>query len=414
MLLISTTLKKTKSGDSWLMGVSYNNTKTDNDTRQDIYTANGFVNDYDQTNYFIYKENILGAYITYEKKLNEKLSGKIGTRYEMTKSSGEILGKTSFDRNYNNLLPYVNINYAINADNNISYTFSSRIRRPRFWELNPSRTYFTPDNYTQNNPFVLASKHYNQEINYMFKNAFYANLSFNYVEDASNQVPLQGTVTKPEKDKNGQIILDENGNPKMVTTKFLRYIRTNYGNNKQLGLTLGMNKSWIKEIWTTNYSVNLAYVMYSGTVSEDPTSVQIPGQTEVLAPYIVDVKNFNFSAQFNNTIRLSAKKDWFLGINYFFASKSKMEIGEMGIRQSLDLSVKKIMGNWTFVAELYDVFNQNFNKINGVQPNGSYNNVTNFGYPRILNIGVTYNFGNQKLQKAREIKSANDAVKSRT
>ncbi|ASW74930.1 TonB-dependent receptor [Chryseobacterium piperi] len=407
-------IKKTTSGNSWLMGASYNNTKTDNDTRQEIYTPNGFINDFAQTNHFIYKENILGLYLTYERKLNEKLSGKIGARYEMTKSNGEILGKTSFERNYNNLLPFVNLNYTINPDNNITYTFSSRVRRPRFWELNPARTYFTPDNYTQNNPFVLASKYYNQEINYMFKNAFYANLSFNYVEDASSQLPLQGSLTKPVKDKNGNIIIGSDGKPQMATTKFLRYIRTNYGNNKQLGLTLGMNKSWFKEIWTTNYSINLAYAMYSGKVSEDPTSMPVPGQTEVLSPYIVDVKNFNFSAQFNNSIRLSSKKDWFLGINYFYASKSKMEIGELGTRQSLDLSVKKIMGSWTFLVELYDVFNQNFNQINGVQPDGSFNNVTNFGYPRIFSVGVTYNFGNQKLKKTREMKSANDAVKSRT
>lgn len=399
-------IQKTAKGNSWLMGVSYNKTNTDNDARQDVFENGSFVNDINQTNHFIYKENILGAYITYERKLNEKLSGKIGTRYEMTKSTGEILGKTGFDRNYNNLLPYLNFNYVINADHNISYTFSSRIRRPRFWELNPSRTYFTPDNYTQNNPFILASKHYNQEISYMFKSAFYANLSFNYVEDASSQLPLQGTISKQG--------IDENGNPTTVTTKFLRYIRTNYGNNKQLGLTLGMNKSWFKEIWTTNYSVNLGYGMYSGKVSEDPTSRPAAGDIEAITPYIVDVKNFNFFAQFNNSIRLSSKKDWFLGINYFYAGKNQGEIGESGIRQSLDLSIKKISGNWTFLVELYDVFNQSYERLNGVQPNGNYNNISTFGYPRLLNVGATYNFGNQKLKKAREMKSANDAVKSRT
>lgn len=407
-------IKKTATGNTWLMGISYNHTNTDNDTRQDDIIQGKPVMDVDQTNHFIYKERILGAYITYERKLNEKLSGKIGTRYEMTRSSGDILGKDSFDRNYNNLLPYLNINYAINSDHNISYTFSSRIKRPRFWELNPSRTYFTPNNYTQNNPFVQASKHYNQEISYMFKNAFYANLSFSYVQDASNQMPLQGTITGPKKDEEGNIILDENGDPVIETTRFLRYIRTNYGNNKQFGLTLGMNKPWFKEIWTTNYSVNFGYSMYSGTITKDPTSVPAAGYTEVLEPYVIDIKNFNMSANINNTIRLSSKKDWFLGVNYYYGSKVEIESGTLGTRQSFDISLKKIIGEWTVVAEVYDLFNQNYNKINGIQPNGSYNNVTNFGYSRLLNLGVTYNFGNQKLKKAREMKSANDAVKSRT
>jgi hypothetical protein len=36
-----------------------------------------FVEDPKQTNHFIYKENILGIYLNYERKLTEKLSGKL-------------------------------------------------------------------------------------------------------------------------------------------------------------------------------------------------------------------------------------------------------------------------------------------------------------------------------------------------
>ncbi|MCS4302934.1 outer membrane beta-barrel family protein [Chryseobacterium sp. BIGb0232] len=409
-------LKKTSKGATWLMGVSYNYTNTDNDTRQDKLIDGEFVMDSKQTNHFIYKENILGIYLNYERKLTEKLSGKIGARYEMTRSTGDILGKTGFERNYNNLLPYLNLNYAINSDHNLSYTFSSRIRRPRFWELNPSRTYFTPTNYTQNNPFVMAAKFYNQELNYMYKNAFYANLNYTMVDDAaaSDLLPLQGILTTPQTDKNGNIIYGPNGDMLMQKIKFLRYIRTNYGKNREISLTLGMNKSWFKDIWTTNYSVNLGYIVYTGGVWQDPTSQLGPYESEELEPYIVDVKNYNMSATLNNIIRLSSKKDWFLGVNYYFGSKVAMEGGTIGVRQSLDINVKKIIGDWTVVAEVNDLFNQSFYSVNGIQPNGKYNNITNFNYPRVFSIGVTYNFGNQKLKKAREMKSANDAVKSRT
>ncbi|UEQ75641.1 outer membrane beta-barrel family protein [Chryseobacterium arthrosphaerae] len=409
-------LKKTAKGATWLMGISYNHTNTDNDTRQDVLQNGSFVPDSKQTNHFIYRENILGIYLNYERKLSEKLSGKIGARYEMTRSTGDILEKTGFERNYNNLLPYLNLNYAINSDHNLSYTFSSRIRRPRFWELNPSRTYFTPDNYTQNNPFVLAAKFYNQELNYMYKNAFYANLSFTMVDDAaaSDLLPLQGILTKPKRDENGNIIYDQQGNMIMEKTRFLRYIRTNYGKNREINLTLGMNKSWFNDIWTTNYSMNLSYSTFTGGVWQDPTSQLGPYETEELEPYIVDVKNYNMSLTINNIIRLSSKKDWFLGVNYFFGSKVAMEGGTIGSRQSFDLSLKKIIGDWTVVAEVNDLFNQSFYRVEGIQPNGKYNNITNFNYPRLISIGVTYNFGNQKLKNTREMKSANDAVKSRT
>ena len=32
---------------------------------------------------------------------------------------------------------------------------------------------------------------------------------------------------------------------------------------------------WFKDIWTTNYSVNLGYVTYKGGVFEDPTSMPV-------------------------------------------------------------------------------------------------------------------------------------------
>lgn len=394
-------IKKFRNESTFAIGTSYNFTNTDSDTRQDDFVGNDFINNTNLSNHFIYKENIIGAYATYERKFSDKFTGKIGTRLEATISSGDVVGKSDigFERNYNNLLPYATLNYAINENNNISYSFSSRVRRPGFGQLNPSRTYFTPTNYIQNNPFMQASRNYNQEINYMFKNAFYANVSFNFAENAYGQLPLQGKMID---------------NVTGEETKFLRYIRTNYGNNKQLGLTLGMNKAWFGDIWTTNYSANFEYATISGGVTKDPTSQPIEGFTEVLQPYTINVKTLNMFFQTNNMVRLSAKKDWYLGVNYWIMPSRELEIGKLHTQQSFDVNIKKIMGNFTFLVEVNDLFNQNIDDIRTVQNNGSFNNVRSFQYRREFNVNVTYNFGNQKLKKAREVKSANDAIRSRT
>ncbi|MPT30131.1 MAG: TonB-dependent receptor [Chryseobacterium sp.] len=394
-------IKKFRNESTFAIGTSYNFTNTDSDTRQDDFVGNSFVNNTNLSNHFIYKENIIGAYATYERKFSEKFTGKIGTRLEATISSGDVVGKPDigFERNYNNLLPYATLNYAINENHNITYSFSSRVRRPGFGQLNPSRTYFTPTNYIQNNPFMQASRNYNQEINYMYKNAFYANVSFNFAENAYGQLPLQGKMIN---------------NATGEETKFLRYIRTNYGNNKQLGLTLGMNKAWFGDIWTTNYSANFEYATYKGSVTKDPTSQPIEGFTEILQPYTINVKTLNMFFQTNNMLRLSAKKDWYLGINYWIMPSREMEIGKLHTQQSFDVNIKKIMGNFTFLVELNDVFNQNIDDIRTIQNNGSFNTVRSFQYRREFNVNVTYNFGNQKLKKAREVKSANDAIRSRT
>ena len=78
---------------------------------------------------------------------------------------------------------------------------------------------------------MLASKHYNQELNYMYKSAYFAILDYQMTKDASGQIPLQG------------VMID---NKTQVETRFLRYIRTNYGETSQLSLSVGMNKSYLK------------------------------------------------------------------------------------------------------------------------------------------------------------------------
>ncbi len=92
------------------------------------------------------------------------------------------------------------------------------------------------------------------------------------------------------------------------------------------------------------------------------------------------------------------KKTGFWG-QLLFSSKAATEAGTVGVRQSFDLNLKKIAGDWTIMAEVSDLFNQSYYRVNGIQPDGKYNNITNFSYPRLISIGVTYNFGNQKLKK---------------
>src|SRR5690606_37847922 len=295
---------KTKNENTWSFGGNYNYTQTDNDTRRDDLKEGIYENNFVLSNHFKYKENIIGLYVNFERQFNEKFSGKLGIRYEKTQTEGDILGKdNAFTNDYNNLLPFLNLNYTISPLHNLAFSFSSRVRRPAFWELNPSRMYFTPTNYIQNNPFMLSSKFYNSELTYMFKGAYFLMLGYNYTEDASSQLPLQGRVVE-----------DATG----IETDFLRYIRTNYGNQQQLTMTLGMNKEFFNGIWSTNYSVNGFYEKFTGTVTEDPTYMPTPGFTETLYPYIVDSDNFGLHLEANNTIRLSSEKDWYLGVNYWF------------------------------------------------------------------------------------------------
>lgn len=396
-------IQKFKNDFTVAIGGNFNKTKTDNDTKNDTFVE-GKPTEF-APNHFIYDENIYGAYLTLEKKFSDKLSGKIGTRYEITNSLGTSDNATEeyrkIERNYNNLLPYLSVNYAINDKNNISYAFSSRMRRPSFWELNPVRNILTETNYTQNNPFVKASSTYNQELTYMFKNSYFLILNHSFFKDVITQVPLQGYA----KSMDGKIT-DQN---------VLRYIRTNFGDKQEMSAMLGMNKTFFNQYLTMNFNVGVQHNVNNGSLAVDPTNGDIfldkEGNQIV---YSNNIRSTSILIQTNNTIRLDKKKTWFLGVNYFFVDKQQIELGMLKNLSSLDVSLKKNWNDWTFALNLNDVLRTNIVEIEDYQANGNYNYVRNDQFRRGGTFSITYNFGNQKVKKVRNIEGASDAIKSRT
>lgn len=384
---------KLKNEQSIGLGLSYNYTKTDSDALvYNILPPTG--KDDNQSNHFVYDEKIWSAYATWDKKWNEKVTSKLGVRYENTSAEGNVLDKNmTINRNDGNWLPFLSVNYAANDNHQLSYHFSSRVRRPSFWALNPVKIYLTANNYIQNNPFTQAEQFYNSELQYMYKGTYFFTFSYNYTDNAAEQVPLSGTKNDGSGDR------------------VLAYIRTNYGNKQELSWSLGMQKQFFDGIWTTSNSLVLGYNRYRGFVGGDPSDAQ----------HLIsfDGKNMNnqstyFQAQLNNSLRLSPQKDWYLGMNYFYISPIQVEVGRLKSFQSLNLSLKKIYKNWTFNAEVQDVFGTNKNYITNQDDFGNFSIVDQNQYNRRLILGVIYNFGNQKVKKVKKMETANDEIKNRT
>lgn len=395
------------------VGGNYNKTKTDNDTQNTtfdyVYDGNGNLQNVIQVaapNHFIYDESIYGFYLTLEKKISEKLSGKIGTRYEITNSLGisdnlPDVNLRRIERKYQNILPYISINYGINENNNISYAFSSRMRRPSFWEINPVKNILTENNYTQNNPFVKASSTYNQELTYMHKNSYFLILNHSFFKDVITQVPLQGFPVSPD----GTVGVHNQ----------LRYIRTNFGDKQEMSVTLGINKSFFEQALTTNFNFGVQHNINNGTLGVDPTTgdrfQNIDGQ---LVNYSNQTNSTSLFIKTNNTIRLDKKKTWFLGVNYFYVDQQQIELGLLKDLMSLDFNIKKIWNDWTFTVNVNDVLRTNVVEIEDFQENGNYNYVMNDSYRQNVGVSIVYSFGNKKVKKVRDINDASSDVKSRT
>lgn len=406
-------IQKFKNDLTVSVGGNYNKTKTDNDTQSvtSIYNADDSLaviyndeglkidNPLSTPNHFLYNENIYGLYVTVEKKFSDKFSGKIGTRYEITKSTGtsdnaQDISLRNIERNYSNLLPYLSLNYAINDKNNISYAFSSRMRRPSFWEINPVKNILTENNYVQNNPFVKASSSYNQELTYMFKNSYFLILNHSLEKDIITQVPLQGTPVHAD----GSV----------ETQNQLRYIRTNFGDKQEMSAMFGIQKSFFKQAWTTNFNIGVQHNKNNGSLSVDPTT------GDIFPLYTNNTSSTSFVVQTNNNIRLDQKKTWFAGVNFFYVDKQQIELGMLKNLSSLDLSLKKIWNDWTFTVNVNDILKTNIVEVEDYQANGNYNYVQNNMYRQSVGASIVYNFGNQKVKKVRNIESASDEIKSRT
>lgn len=384
---------KLKDNSTLSVGGNFGTTKTDNNTIFDIAASDlVFYRNNALSNHFIYQEKIGAFYTNYERNFGEKLSTKVGLRYEMTATKGDVEGKNDpyyhFKNNYSNLLPFLNLAYQANDNHSISYSFSSRVRRPSFWELNPVRMYTTETNFGQNNPFMKASTSYNQQLMYMFKSTYFLSLSQNYTKDAATQIPLQKTT----------------GN---ITE--LRYIRTNYGNKNQLSASIGMQKAFFNGRWMGSFNATGVYTHFSGSVSKDPLT------QEVFPTYVVDRTTEYLALSSNNQIALNKAKNLWLDVDYFWVSKQKMEIGTIGSLQRLDLSIKKNWENWTFRFTTNDVFNtMGYIRVKNQQENGYISDATQRQYNRTYAFSVTYNFGNQKVKKVKKNENSNNDIQNRT
>ena len=390
-------IKKFKNDFTVSVGGNFNKTKTDNDTKNDTYDSSSLIDS--NPNHFIYDENIYGVYLTLEKKFSDKFSGKIGSRYEITNSVGtsDNPEKTSLGRieqNYNNFLPYISLNYGINDKNNISYAFSSRMRRPSFWELNPVKNYLTDVNYTQNNPFVKASSVYTNELTYMFKSSYFLILNHSYTKNVITQVSLIGAPRRLD----GTFGEDQ-----------IRYIRTNFGDKQEMSAMIGMQKTFFKQYLTTNFNIGMQRNINNGFLNTDP----ITG--EVFPDYVNKIKSNSLLIQTNNTIRLDKNKTWFLGVNYWYVDNQQIELGQLKSLMSLDLNIKKVWNDWTFAVEINDILKTNKVVISdNSQADGKYNYINQNQYNQYINFNITYNFGNKKVQKIRDISSADKDIKNRT
>jgi hypothetical protein len=143
------------------------------------------------SNHFIYRENILAAYSTFSRRLNDTWNVKAGLRAEHTGAEGESvsLGETT-PRRYLNLFPSLFVQQNVSKDYQVSYNYSRRIQRPRYEALNPFFVYLDPYTIAQGNPHLRPEYIHSFQLTQTYKQHYNLILAYSIAKDFSTEVPV--------------------------------------------------------------------------------------------------------------------------------------------------------------------------------------------------------------------------------
>lgn len=186
----------------WGMGIKSSYVKTDNDLQ--FRGKNEKQVDYlflaAQANRFIYTEQIHAGYLNTERKIG-KFSYQIGLRGELTLADGTSKAYTqapdsSFHRNYFQLFPSTFLQYDLSQNHTLGLTYSRRIDRPGYSDLNPFIFYI--DNYTYNvgNPMLMPQLTNSVELSHTYQGGISSTLGYSMTDQVITQLLKQDAETR--------------------------------------------------------------------------------------------------------------------------------------------------------------------------------------------------------------------------
>ncbi|MEO6191133.1 MAG: outer membrane beta-barrel family protein, partial [Saprospiraceae bacterium] len=111
-----------------------------------------YLTDNRRTNYLNYHQNVAAAYSQITFPIIEKLTGRVGLRFEETFINADIRNEASFSNSYPTLVPSGLISYNVTKAITSKISYSRRIQRPSMSYLNPYVNYNDPTNISYGNP----------------------------------------------------------------------------------------------------------------------------------------------------------------------------------------------------------------------------------------------------------------------
>ena len=206
--------------------------QTDNNFRFEQQLDQIWQNDPTKTNHFQYQEWVNAGYanLSYQGK---KVGIQAGLRAEHTQSNGySITLDERLKRNYLSLFPSMFIQHKISDIHSVRYSYSRRIDRPNYGQLNPFIFYLDPFTYEEGNPNLQPQFTDNLEMTYVFKDKLTVGLGYSRTHDFMAQITEQDDATQVTRAIQRNLALFENFsiNASLPTQVMKGWMMQNQGN----------------------------------------------------------------------------------------------------------------------------------------------------------------------------------------
>ncbi|MBC9931887.1 outer membrane beta-barrel family protein [Chitinophaga qingshengii] len=374
-----------KGGAKLEAGAKVSFVTTDNDAQFDSLRTGNWIRDERRSNHFIYKENVNAAYINYSQQF-KSLHVQVGLRGEQTHISGDSRFTKNQeakvlknDSSYINLFPSAALTYQLDKNNSLGLTYSRRIQRPDYEELNPFEGYL--DRYTREagNPNLRPQYSNNFELTHTFKDFLITSFGYSHTKDMMTRI-LEAAVDPATGDTSAIIY---------------RYQNVAKADNFNLNVSVPIP---VTKWWTSFTTLSFSYNSYETVVDKNNVKLSSGG----------------FMGRTQQTFTLA--KNTSAEATFTYLSPQVMQEGlfKMKSLYGLDLGVqqKVLKGKGTLKLSVTDVFRTNYFR-------GSFDNagrttalVSKWDAQQVR-IAFNYRFGNSNVKAARSRETGLEAEQNR-
>lgn len=349
------------SGGLLQIGAKYNDSYTKNTLYKDSIKNDLIIKDAGSFDDFRYREKVYASYVDLFYPF-ELFNLSAGLRTEFTRATGKSFSEEDFVNSFNNFLPNIQLFKKFNNNNTLTISYSKKITRPSYQDLNPF--VFIIDTYTQvsGNPRLGPSDYSNYRIDYSINKV---NIGVGYRDQQKliTQVPLYDPLIN------------------VITYSFQNIdVKRNF--SLDIAFPIKVTKWW--------------EIQNSSTILYDDYSTNLDGSN-------IRRHRFNFR---NNVVNMfTLFKSWQLNAVFFYSSPSVYNVYTVRPMSAFDVGINKKFANGrgNLKINFNDIFRGRKNELT-VNYFNMNNTLHQTNSSRNVSVRVSYSFGGEKSSTSKIIK----------